>query len=370
MDTVSQLYGWQILLIEKMIVLHLVYTMYYIYLLFHTMTIWLFVIVNILWAAGCFLHGYLIVFSCDDTNKSAQAVLLLSQNLAARTKPDSQVLGKIRFIYKVIPLPNAIIDVIASALVMSICLVNSLSKYLLHRHHDTFLLPALRETDILLDTPDANNIRKLIKTLTYLVTLLSFGCDYYSKTIYFTFDQQKYNLVNLFLMFYNLLIVLRVYDLANTIADRFVLLCNKINNLVRISNSESEILVEADATNCLKCYYVLFEAMETVGRVYGWQILIMEKMITFYVVYTTYYCYLLLSGLAIIFHPMCVLNNVLWTTVFLIYGVLILFSCDEANKKAQSVLLLSRNLIRRTKPKTQIRRVLQQFSSQMSQLDT
>ncbi|CAH1370288.1 unnamed protein product [Tenebrio molitor] len=108
--------------------------------------------------------------------------------------------------------------------------------------------------------------------------------------------------------------------------------------------------------------------METVGRVYGWQILIMEKMITFYVVYTTYYCYLLLSGLAIIFHPMCVLNNVLWTTVFLIYGVLILFSCDEANKKAQSVLLLSRNLIRRTKPKTQIRRVLQQFSSQMSQV--
>jgi hypothetical protein len=229
-----------------------------------------------------------------------------------------QVLGKIRFIYKVIPLPNAIIDVIASALVMSICLVNSLSKYLLHRHHDTFLLPALRETDILLGTPDPNNIRKLIKTLTYLVTLLSFGCDYYSKTIYFTFDQQKYNLVNLFLMFYNLLIVLQVYNLANTIADRFVLLCNKINNLVRISNSESEILVEADATSCLKCYYVLFEAMETVGRVYGWQILIMEKMITFYVVYTTYYCYLLLSGLAIIFHPMCVLNNVLWTTVFLV----------------------------------------------------
>ncbi|CAH1370286.1 unnamed protein product [Tenebrio molitor] len=53
--------------------------------------------------------------------------------------------------------------------------------------------------------------------------------------------------------------------------------------------------------------------------------------------------------------------------VIKIYGILIFFSCDEANKAIQSILVLCQNLVAKTRPDTKIRAVLKLFYCHIGQ---
>ncbi|CAH1370285.1 unnamed protein product, partial [Tenebrio molitor] len=82
--------------------------------------------------------------------------------------------------------------------------------------------------------------------------------------------------------------------------------------------------------------------MNNISQIYGWQILATFKTIILVMVGMIYYVSQLFNmGLS---NVMFMLSNVLTTTLLILYGFLIFFSCDEANKMTTSVLLLCQNL--------------------------
>ncbi|KAJ3630664.1 hypothetical protein MTP99_011847 [Tenebrio molitor] len=288
-------------------------------------------------------------------------ILILAQLLALILMCTWHTYGKIHTYYKQIPLPILIIDILRTSLLLAICLLNPIITGFLYHHQNTSFFATLQKTDPILGTPCKKKKQKWVKTLTYVMIIVTFGCDASIKTQVFGFSQHKYNLVHLFYTYISFTITLRFYDLANAITNRFLLLHQKINTLVDVHN---DALMVVQAGNLLKCYYTLCKTMDTVSQLYGWQILLIEKMIVLHLVYTMYYIYLLFHTMTI---WLFVIVNILWAAGCFLHGYLIVFSCDDTNKSAQAVLLLSQNLAARTKPDSQVRKILEEFCRQIGQ---
>jgi hypothetical protein len=134
-----------------------------------------------------------------------------------------------------------------------------------------------------------NNKQTIVKVLTYLATFVAFGFNIFTNKNALGSNVFKYNLVGVFLMYRAFLLVLSVYDAANAIQNRLVLLSHKIEKLV-VQNDDKAL----QAVDCLKCYFVLVESMDNVSQIYGWQILVTYRMIVLFMVATIYYVYQLL----------------------------------------------------------------------------
>jgi hypothetical protein len=233
-------------------------------------------------------------------------ILILAQLLALILMCAWHTYGKIHTYYTHIPLPILIIDILRTSLLLAICLLNPIITGFLYHHQNTSFFGTLQKTDPVLGTPHKKKKQKWVKTLTYVMIIVTFGCDASVKTRVFGFSQHKYNLVHLFYTYISFTITLRFYDLANAITNRFLLLHQKINTLVDVHN---DALMVVQAGNLLKCYYTLCETMDTVSQLYGWQILLIEKMIVLHLVYTMYYIYLLFHTMTI---WLFVIVNILW----------------------------------------------------------
>jgi hypothetical protein len=119
----------------------------------------------------------------------------------------------------------------------------------------------------------------------------------------------------MFLTYRILLLVLCVYDAANAIQNRLVLLSHKIQKLVQLCNTQNDDKA-LQAVDCFKCYFTLVGSMNNISQIYGWQILATYKMIVLVMVGMIYYVSQLFSmGLS---HVMFMLSNVLTTTLLIV----------------------------------------------------
>jgi hypothetical protein len=213
--------------------------------------------------------------------------------------------------YGELPLPTAILDVLGSWVLSAICILNCLFEDFLYRHKLSAFRTSLNKTEIFLGLTNRNNRQTIVKVLTYLATFVAYGFNIYAYINTLGSKFFKYNLMGVFLMYRAFLLVLSVYDAANAIQNRLVLLSHKIEKLVQ--NDDKTL----QAVDCLKCYFVLAESMDTVTQIYGWQILVTYRMIVLFMVETIYYVYQLLSmGVSDV---LIILGNLFTTTVLIVH---------------------------------------------------
>jgi hypothetical protein len=223
--------------------------------------------------------------------------------------------GKILSFYGQIPLPTAILDALGFFFLAAICILNCLFEDFLYRHKLSVVRSSLNKTANFLGFTNRNNKQTIVKVLTYLATFVAFGFNIFTNKNALGSNVFKYNLVGLFLTYRIFLLVLCVYDAANAIQNRFVVLSQKIQKLVQFCNTQNYDKA-LQAVDCFKCYFTLVESMDNVSQIYGWQILATYKMIVLLMVATIYYVYQLLDmGLS---HVMFMLSNVLTTTLLIV----------------------------------------------------
>ena len=63
-------------------------------------------------------------------------------------------------------------------------------------------------------------------------------------------------------------------------------------------------------------------------------------------------------------------KSLLFERFFQIYAALVLFACDKINREANSTLLLCQNVIRSTKDKTLMRKLLKHFARQIGTVNS
>jgi hypothetical protein len=197
-------------------------------------------------------------------------------------------LSKILSVYRQIPLPTAL----GFFLLAAICFINCLFEDFLYRHKLSLVRTSLNKTAIFLGFTNRNNKQTIDKVLTYLATFVTFGFTIFTNKNVLGSKVFKYNLVGMFLTYRILLLVLCVYDAANTIHNRLVLLSHKIKKLVQLCNTQNDDKA-LQAVDCFKCYFTLVESMNNISQIYGWQILATYKMIVLVMVGMIYYVYVM-----------------------------------------------------------------------------
>jgi hypothetical protein len=213
--------------------------------------------------------------------------------------------------YGQLPLPTAILDVLGSFVLSAICILNCLFEHFFYRHKLSAFRTSLNKTAFFLGLTNRNNKQTIVKVLTYLATFVAYGFNIYAYINTLGSKFFKYNLMGVFLMYRAFLLVLSVYDAANAIQNRLVLLSHKIEKLVQ--NDDKAL----QAVDCLKCYFVLAESIDNISQIYGWQILVTYRMIVLFVVETIYYVYQLLSmGVSDV---LIILGNLFTTTVLIVH---------------------------------------------------
>jgi membrane protease YdiL (CAAX protease family) len=147
-------------------------------------------------------------------------------------------LSKILSVYRQIPLPTAILDALGFFLFAAICFINCLFEDFLYRHTLSLVRTSLNKTVNFLEFTNRNNKQTIVKVLTYLATFVTFGFTIFTNKNVLGSKVFKYNLVGMFLTYRILLLVLCVYDAANAIQNRLVLLSHKIQKLVQLCNTQ------------------------------------------------------------------------------------------------------------------------------------
>ncbi|EFA02928.2 gustatory receptor 93 [Tribolium castaneum] len=132
--------------------------------------------------------------------------------------------------------------------------------------------------------------------------------------------------------------VVHLYVIVSEIRRRFELLNTKFEYIIRTTSSE------AAAINCLKCHDLLCGLITKVNKTFGFQIMIVDKLIALRVVETSYLCLLFAIEERTKFSVLTFVNNFIWSIDFIICGALISFSCGKTNKQAQFSLILCQNL--------------------------
>jgi hypothetical protein len=212
-------------------------------------------------------------------------------------------------------LPTAILDALGFFLLAAICFVNCLFEDFLYRHKLSLVRTSLDKTANFLGFTNRNNKQTIVKVLTYLATFVTFVFTIFTNKNVLGSKVFKYNLVGMFLTYRILLLVLCVYDAANAIQNRLVLLSQKIQKLVQLCNTQNDDKA-LQAVDCFKCYFTLVESMNNISQIYGWQILATSKMIVLVMVGMIYYVSQLFNmGLS---NVMFMLSNVLTTTLLIV----------------------------------------------------
>ncbi|KAJ3657697.1 hypothetical protein Zmor_009484 [Zophobas morio] len=294
------------------------------------------------------------------------------------------LIGKIIYIYVSTPSAVAVLDALASCLVAAICVINPLSRFLFNKEKFCTLRRVLKKIDNFLGVGKNDCKIKTTRTKIAVQSFLVLSCagDMYTKIRNIGYDIYKYNFVNIFFLQWLSFFVLWFFDFSKTVSNRLVLLNKKIEKLVTVEDHESF----RQTFNCMKCHFALCEIFESLGEICGWQILMLQKMCALYMVETIFYCYSYFQhgGLCHISDIIC---NILWTLTFLvvpmskqklllferffqIYAALVLFACDEINREANSTLLLCQDVIRSTKDKTLMRKLLKHFARQIGTVNS
>jgi hypothetical protein len=157
-------------------------------------------------------------------------------------------------------LPTAILDALGFFLLAAICFINCLFEDFLYRHKLSLVRTSLNKTANFLGFTNRNNEQTIVKVLTYLATFVTFGFTIFTNKNVLGSKVFKYNLVGMFLTYRILLLVLCVYDAANAIQNRLVLLSHKIQKLVQLCNTQNDDKA-LQAVDCFKCYFTLVGSM-------------------------------------------------------------------------------------------------------------
>nr|XP_015835050.1 PREDICTED: uncharacterized protein LOC107397846 isoform X1 [Tribolium castaneum] len=105
--------------------------------------------------------------------------------------------------------------------------------------------------------------------------------------------------------------VVHLYVIVSEIRRRFELLNTKFEYIIRTTSSE------AAAINCLKCHDLLCGLITKVNKTFGFQIMIVDKLIALRVVETSYLCLLFAIEERTKFSVLTFVNNFIWSIDFI-----------------------------------------------------
>ncbi|EFA02929.1 gustatory receptor 94 [Tribolium castaneum] len=253
------------------------------------------------------------------------------------------IVGKINETYPKLELTSGIMDAMGDALVVGISVINTLSANILNRKQQLSINASVKKIDI------QTNRSKLLHVSVHCVVCLTFSWDIFSRNRSLGWAAYKYNLVPLFFLYKFQLFALQIHNLATKIERRFNILHREMAQTCDVDQ----------ITNCMKTHYVLSKLMENISTIYGWQILLMYKMLALYIVGGLYFIHLLKSS-GLNFHVAEAICYLLWNKFLIVGCVVLVFSCDRANQEAEKTPQLCRNL-KKTK-------IMKQFLKQVDHL--
>ncbi|XP_044254782.1 uncharacterized protein LOC123005192 [Tribolium madens] len=277
-----------------------------------------------------------------------------------------QMFGKLNFVYPLLKTSVCALDGGVALLIVFLEIVDAVNRNFINVKTISRFYNHLNKIDKFLDLPPVRNYflrgvlsYKFFVIIVHCVTFAMFFNDVTSNNDFYGWQGHKYNCISFILIYKMTWFVIRLYVTVNEIRRRFELLNRKFELIIRTTNSETPTI------NYLKCHDMLCGLITKVNKTYGFQIMIMDKLIALRVVETSYLCVLFAIEERTKLSVLSFVNNCLWSICFIICGALISFSCGKANKQAQFMIVLCQNLYNKVGGHPLKEEILMQFAKQV-----
>ncbi|CAH1370289.1 unnamed protein product [Tenebrio molitor] len=256
------------------------------------------------------------------------------------------------------------LDVLGTLLMAIFDIIDTLNRTLLNQSHIRTFYKNLSKIDKFLGLPPTRNYfmsgvysYKLTVIAMHVVIFATFSYDVYSTSFFYSWHHYKYNVFTFVLKYKITWFVVHLYMAACTIRRRFDLLNRTFVAAVRTTNGGTL------AVKCMKCHDLLCDLVASINKVYGFQIMIMDKIVALSVVESSYLCLLFVIEARTKFSVVALATNLIWSADFMICAALVCFSCGAAKKQAQLIVPICQNLHGGSPDKDEI---LTQFSRQVA----
>jgi hypothetical protein len=230
-----------------------------------------------------------------------------------------QIYGKMSTMYPFFKVTVSTLDVLGTLLMAIFDIIDTLNRTLLNQSHIRTFYKNLSKIDKFLGLPPTRNYfmsgvysYKLTVIAMHVVIFATFSYDVYSTSFFYSWHHYKYNVFTFVLKYKITWFVVHLYMAACTIRRRFDLLNRTFVAAVRTTNGGTL------AVKCMKCHDLLCDLVASINKVYGFQIMIMDKIVALSVVESSYLCLLFVIEARTKFSVVALATNLIWSADFMV----------------------------------------------------
>lgn len=241
-----------------------------------------------------------------------------------------QIYGKMSTMYPFFKVTVSTLDVLGTLLMAIFDIIDTLNRTLLNQSHIRTFYKNLSKIDKFLGLPPTRNYfmsgvysYKLTVIAMHVVIFATFSYDVYSTSFFYSWRNYKYNVFTFVLKYKITWFVVHLYMAACTIRRRFDLLNRTFVAAVRTTNGGTL------AVKCMKCHDLLCDLVASINKVYGFQIMIMDKIVALSVVESSYLCLLFVIEARTKFSVVALATNLIWSADFMVSTeeIVLFFRC-------------------------------------------